>query len=103
MRKVLPGLVPLIAAIVAGWLIMLDRQGRLVWDHWDEVKRGILYRSGQLTADQLAQAVNGRLHRSDRGAELRPLLGPEPGLGQETGRGHVAQDQVVLLDGGARA
>jgi protein tyrosine/serine phosphatase len=41
----------------AGWLIGLDRQGRLVWDHWDEVKRGILYRSGQLTPDQFTRAV----------------------------------------------
>ena len=31
------------------WLIVLDRQGRLVWDHWDEAKRDVLYRSGQLT------------------------------------------------------
>jgi protein tyrosine/serine phosphatase len=57
MRKVICGLVPLLAALLAGWLVALDRQGRLVWDHWDEVKRGILYRSGQLTSAQLAQAV----------------------------------------------
>jgi protein tyrosine/serine phosphatase len=57
MRKVLSGLVPLTAALVAWWLISLDREGRLVWDHWDEVKRGILYRSGQLSPDQLDQAV----------------------------------------------
>ena len=57
MRKVLSGLVPLAAAIVAGWLITLDRQGQLVWDHWDEVKRGVLYRSGQLSGDQLREAV----------------------------------------------
>lgn len=57
MRKVLSGLVPLAAALIAAWLISLDRQGRLVWDHWDEVKRGVLYRSGQLTPDQLTEAV----------------------------------------------
>ena len=57
MRKVLSGLVPLTAALVACWLISLDREGRLFWDHWDEVKRGILYRSGQLSPDQLDQAV----------------------------------------------
>ncbi|MGP0062022.1 MAG: fused DSP-PTPase phosphatase/NAD kinase-like protein [Isosphaeraceae bacterium] len=57
MRKVLSGLVPLAAVMVAGWLIMVDRQGQLVWDHWDEVKRGILYRSGQLSGDQLREAV----------------------------------------------
>jgi protein tyrosine phosphatase (PTP) superfamily phosphohydrolase (DUF442 family) len=58
MRKALFGLIPLAAAAVAGWLIVLDRQGRLVWDHWDEAKRGVLYRSGQLTGDQLTEAVN---------------------------------------------
>jgi protein tyrosine/serine phosphatase len=57
MRKVLSGLVPLAAVMVAGWLIALDRQGQLVWDHWDEVKRGVLYRSGQLSGDQLREAV----------------------------------------------
>ncbi len=57
MRKLLYGLILLAAALVAGWLIVLDRQGRLVWDHWDEAKRGVLYRSGQLTADQLTAAV----------------------------------------------
>jgi protein tyrosine/serine phosphatase len=57
MRYVLSGLIPLSAALVAGWLISLDRQGRLVWDHWDEVKRGVLYRSGQLAPDQLDEAI----------------------------------------------
>ena len=57
MRKLSFGLVPLLAAIAAGWLIVLDRQGRLVWDHWDESKRGVLYRSGQLTGQQLTQAA----------------------------------------------
>ena len=57
MRKLLYGLILPAAALVAGWLIMLDRQSRLVWDHWDVAKRGILYRSGQLTRDQLAAAI----------------------------------------------
>jgi len=57
MRKWYCGLIFLLAAAIAGWLTVLDRQGRLVWDHWDEVKRGILYRSGQLTSTQLTQAV----------------------------------------------
>jgi len=57
MRKALFGLIPLVAAAAAGWLVVLDRQGRLVWDHWDEAKRGVLYRSGQLTGDQLTEAV----------------------------------------------
>jgi protein tyrosine phosphatase (PTP) superfamily phosphohydrolase (DUF442 family) len=29
----------------------------LLWDHWDGVKPGILYRSGQLTGAQLTEAV----------------------------------------------
>lgn len=57
MHKLLYGLILLVAAAVAGSLVVLDRQGRLVWDHWDEVKRGVLYRSGQLTGDQLSNAV----------------------------------------------
>jgi protein-tyrosine phosphatase len=57
MRKLLYGLIFPAAALVAGWLVMLDRQSRLVWDHWDVAKRGVLYRSGQLTGDQLTAAV----------------------------------------------
>ena len=68
MRKLLFGLIPLLAAAAAGWLIVLDRQGRLVWDHWDESKRGVLYRSGQLTGDAA--------HRSR--ASLRDPDGRQP-------------------------
>ena len=57
MRKLLYGLILLAVVLPAGWLIVLDRQGRLVWDHWDEAKRGVLYRSGQLTGDQLTAAI----------------------------------------------
>ena len=57
MRKVLSGLIPLAAAMLAAWLIWTDRQGRLFWDHWDEVQRGVLYRSGQLEPAQLAEAI----------------------------------------------
>src|SRR5271166_6848933 len=57
MRKVLLGLLVLASAGLAGWMIMLDRQNRLLWDHWDVVKPGILYRSGQLTSEQLTEAV----------------------------------------------
>jgi hypothetical protein len=57
MRRLLYGLIPLLAVTAGGWLIVLDRQGRLVWDHWDETKRGILYRSGQLNASQLTEAT----------------------------------------------
>jgi protein tyrosine phosphatase (PTP) superfamily phosphohydrolase (DUF442 family) len=33
------------------------RRNRLVWDHFDTVKPGILYRSGQLNDDQLEAAI----------------------------------------------
>jgi protein tyrosine/serine phosphatase len=46
------------AGVGAGaWLTIETRQNRLVWDHFDVVKRGFLYRSGQLNADQLEKAV----------------------------------------------
>lgn len=46
------------AAAAAGvWLTVQTRRNRLVWDHFDVVKHGILYRSGQLEPDQLEQAV----------------------------------------------
>ena len=57
MRKVLFGLIVLASVGVAGWMIVLDRQNRLHCDHWDVVKPGILYRSGQLTSTQLTEAV----------------------------------------------
>ena len=41
----------------AAWLTIETRRNRLVWDHFDVVKPGILYRSGQLNADQLAAVV----------------------------------------------
>jgi protein tyrosine/serine phosphatase len=42
---------------VATWLTVQTRRNRLVWDHFDEVKRGVLYRSGQLEPDQLEEAI----------------------------------------------
>jgi protein tyrosine phosphatase (PTP) superfamily phosphohydrolase (DUF442 family) len=39
------------------WLTSETRRNRLVWDHFDVVKPGILYRSGQLNPDQLRSAV----------------------------------------------
>lgn len=57
MRTVLLGLLILASVGLAGWMIVLDRHNRLVWDHWDVVKPGILYRSGQLSVDQLTEAV----------------------------------------------
>ena len=47
-----------VAVAAAGvWLGVKTRQNRLVWDHFDVVKRDILYRSGQLESDQLAEAI----------------------------------------------
>src|SRR3954467_356810 len=45
------------ALAVAVWLTIETRRNRLVWDHFDVVKPGILYRSGQLNADQLAEVI----------------------------------------------
>lgn len=57
MRGILLGTILAAAAVAAGWMAVLDRQNRLRWDHWDVVKPGVLYRSGQLRSDQLAEAV----------------------------------------------
>jgi protein tyrosine/serine phosphatase len=113
MRRLLAGLVPLAALLMAGWLIARDRHGRLFWDHWDEVKRGILYRSGQLTADQLTEAVQlyqirtvinlqwpGEELRTERatcrrlGVDFLSLPMPGDGLGEEG----QFRDIVKVLD-----
>ncbi len=47
----------LVAVTVALWVTIETRRNRLVWDHFDVVKHGILYRSGQLTGDQLTEVV----------------------------------------------
>jgi len=57
MRRILLGAILAASAVAAAWMAVLDRQNRLRWDHWDVVKPGVLYRSGQLTSDQLTQAV----------------------------------------------
>ncbi|OJW09436.1 MAG: protein tyrosine phosphatase [Planctomycetales bacterium 71-10] len=57
MRRILLGAIFAAGAAVAGWMAVLDRQNRLRWDHWDVVKPGVLYRSGQLNGDQLTEAV----------------------------------------------
>jgi len=57
MRKVLAlALITTILAITT-WVTIQTRRNRLVWDHFDVVKHGVLYRSGQLNVDQLAAAV----------------------------------------------
>ena len=50
-------LVGVAVVTVAVWLTVETRRNRLVWDHFDVVKDGILYRSGQLTGEQLATVV----------------------------------------------
>jgi protein tyrosine phosphatase (PTP) superfamily phosphohydrolase (DUF442 family) len=45
------------SAALGLWMYRETRHNRLVWDHFDVVKPGVLYRSGQLNADQLAEAV----------------------------------------------
>lgn len=57
MRKLFSSVIVVAGVALAGFLYHLDRQNRLLWDHWDVVKPGILYRSGQLTPTQLTQAV----------------------------------------------
>ncbi len=57
MRRIVLGAIILASVGAAAWMVVLDRQNRLQWDHWDVVKHGILYRSGQLTSEQLTEAV----------------------------------------------
>jgi protein tyrosine phosphatase (PTP) superfamily phosphohydrolase (DUF442 family) len=55
------------------------QSNRLVWDHFDVVKPGILYRSGQLEADQLEAAV--------RRYQIRTVVNFQiPGAGVEAER-----------------
>lgn len=57
MRRILLGAIFAAGGVAAVWMAVLDSQNRLRWDHWDVVKPGVLYRSGQLRSDQLAEAV----------------------------------------------
>jgi protein tyrosine phosphatase (PTP) superfamily phosphohydrolase (DUF442 family) len=109
MRKVFVGLIVFVIGGLAGWMVVLDRQNRLIWDHWDVVKPGILYRSGQLTGDQLAGAarrfgiktvVNFQL--PGKGMERERALARELGIGfvnlpmPGDGFGEEAQFRKVL-------
>jgi protein tyrosine phosphatase (PTP) superfamily phosphohydrolase (DUF442 family) len=90
MRKSLPGLLVLASAGLAGWMIVLDRQNRLHWDHWDEVKPGILYRSGQLTGGQLTEAVQRYGIRTVVNLQLGgPEMETERALARRLGIGFV--------------
>jgi protein tyrosine phosphatase (PTP) superfamily phosphohydrolase (DUF442 family) len=57
MRTVIASAATVSILVVAVWLTVETRRNRLVWDHFDVVKRGILYRSGQLNSNQLEAAV----------------------------------------------
>ena len=46
-----------LAAGVAAYLTVETQRNRLVWDHFDVVKPGVLYRSGQLNPVQLEAAI----------------------------------------------
>jgi protein-tyrosine phosphatase len=84
MRKVLLGLIVPASLGVASWMIVLDWQNRLHWDHWDVVKPGMLYRSGQLSSPQLAAAVRRYGIRTVVSFQL-------PGKEMETERAHAAK------------
>ena len=57
MRLALALAVTLSAAATAAWMSAAERRNRIVWDHWDVVKPGHLYRSGQLRLEQVEAAV----------------------------------------------
>lgn len=47
----------LVAAAATAWMSSETHRNRVVWDHWDVVKPGHLYRSGQLRGEQLEEAI----------------------------------------------
>ncbi len=57
MRIVITGVLTLVAGAVATWLTIEIQSNRLVWDHFDVVTPGVLYRSGQLLPEQLAEVI----------------------------------------------
>ena len=81
----------IVVAIVSGvaalaiWLTVETRRNRLVWDHLDVVKPGILYRSGQLNPDQLA-AGRQALRNPDGGQLPDPRRQGEGRAGAGAGR-----------------
>jgi protein tyrosine phosphatase (PTP) superfamily phosphohydrolase (DUF442 family) len=50
-------LATLIGISVGGWLAVDHYRKTVVWDHFDMVKPGILYRSGQMSDPQLRDAI----------------------------------------------
>jgi protein-tyrosine phosphatase len=83
-----------LTALAAGagvWLTVETRNNRLVWDHFDVVKHGILYRSGQLNPDQLERAV--------RGYGIRTLVSFQfPGEGVERERAIARRLKIDFLN-----
>lgn len=57
MRTAIALLTIITASGIATWVALESQRERLVWDHFDVVKDGVLYRSGQLTPKQLEMAV----------------------------------------------
>ena len=109
-----------LAAVVAGaatWLTIEVKANRLVWDHFDVVTPGVLYRSGQLNPEQLAEAirtyglrtiVSFHLPGPDVEAERRLVerLGAEflhlPMPGDGFGREEQFRNVLKILDDPAR-
>ncbi len=58
MRTAIALLTIMTASGIATWRVLESQQERLVWDHFDVVKAGVLYRSGRLTPSQLDAAVH---------------------------------------------
>jgi len=109
MRIVIAASLALLAGGAGTWLTIQVQNNRLVWDHFDVVTPGVLYRSGQLHSDQLAEAIDRhgiktvvsfllpgprveteRRLVEQRGAEFLNLPMPGDGFGRE------AQFRTVL-------
>ena len=58
LRSILAGSVVVLAlGALTGWRVAATLPDNVDWDHWDVVKPGLLYRSGQLDPDQLEEAA----------------------------------------------
>lgn len=57
MRAFLAVIVIASAMATTAWMTSESRRNQVVWDHFDVVKPGILYRSGQLLPEQLEAAI----------------------------------------------
>jgi protein tyrosine phosphatase (PTP) superfamily phosphohydrolase (DUF442 family) len=75
-----------LAAAAGIWVVVETRHNRLVWDHFDVVKHGYLYRSGQLNPTQLRTAI--------KRYGIRTLISF-----QITGQG-VARERIIARENG---